>query len=208
MSAGGGSSRSRKKKVAEDFKDIGVEFHDAEGEIDDNVQNDAEVPVRKSRDFEFTDCVKFLRLVRLFICLQVMAIINDSPSVQLPVLYRIVCKGVLVYTGNFYSRPVIDLVYFIEYLMANSSRLLAGLNIPQFGSIQVATPETPTLPGNLPSVPSVPGVGGRMLSASRFACLLVCLLACLFVCSHAHTYTHIQTAHTHTPNAHTHTRLL
>jgi hypothetical protein len=63
--------------------------------------------------FEFTNNITVMRFIRMFLSLQVIAIM--LVNAQMPVLFRILSRDVLFYVVRFYSRPVLDLVYLFEY---------------------------------------------------------------------------------------------
>ncbi len=74
-------------------------------------------PVQKDQNFEFTNSHNMMRLFRLWVTLQTMALVLDNPSTQLPILFRILCRGVLYYAARFHTRPVIDLVYAFQWFL-------------------------------------------------------------------------------------------
>jgi hypothetical protein len=63
--------------------------------------------------FEFTNNITVMRFIRMFLSLQVIAIM--LVNAQMPVLFRILSRDVLFYVVRFYSRPFLDLVYLFEY---------------------------------------------------------------------------------------------
>ena len=66
--------------------------------------------------FEFTNNVAVMRFIRMFLSLQIVAVMIDNTYVELPVLFRIFSRDVLFYVIRFYSRPFIDVIYFMELL--------------------------------------------------------------------------------------------
>ena len=126
-----------------------------------SVSSAGEGPKLKQRDFEFTSSINMMRVTRLIIVLQVLALCIDSPSVQLPIVWRIVCRGFLHYTGKFYSRPFVDVVYFFEWLGTYTSQIPSNPD-----NIRFETPSTPSTPDSSGASGSVPARRG--LSASDY----------------------------------------
>lgn len=127
----------------------------------DSDDDDAISPTENKADkevgnFEFTDNMGVMRLVRLVMYLQILSLIIDNPSISLPVIFHIVCRGLLYYSIRFYSRPFIDIVYVIEYF-SNSISNLIHQNLP-------ATPNKNTF--HVTSSTSVPGQARRHLLAA------------------------------------------
>lgn len=77
--------------------------------------SDNEVPDLKSQYFEFTDGYNIMRLIRLLMVVQIIAIVIDDPGIHLAVLFNICCRGILLYSLKFFSRPFIDTVYIVQY---------------------------------------------------------------------------------------------
>lgn len=87
---------------------------------DDDFSVDSEagyISERKDRTFEFSDSKTVMRIIRLVLVIQVIAFVTDNPSIQIPILFRIISFGPLFYAIRFYSRPFIDFVYVFQYLM-------------------------------------------------------------------------------------------
>jgi hypothetical protein len=76
---------------------------------------DDDEPSRLSKNFEFTDQANTWRVVRLITTLQIIALVIDNHAIPLPILFQIICAGPLFYSLRFYSRPLIDVLYAIEY---------------------------------------------------------------------------------------------
>ena len=53
--------------------------------------------------------------MKLILFLQVIAITIDATDVQLPILFTILCKGPFRYVIRFYSRPILDIIYVLQY---------------------------------------------------------------------------------------------
>lgn len=170
------------------IQDLGIEVLDLEGETGDDFSepDDGQAPKGKDKNFEFTDSLSIMRLSRMIIFLQVMSLIIDNPSVQLPIIFRILNRGVLYYAGHFYSRIIIDFVYGFQLLIDVLNQSMKGLPAQPTG-IEVETPTTPEAPNtgdvsnNSPQTGDLPGAGGglllhrwltslsgRMLSASSY----------------------------------------
>ena len=73
--------------------------------------------------FEFTNNVAVMRFIRMFLSLQIVAVMIDNTYVELPVLFRIFSRDVLFYVIRFYSRPFIDVIYLGDYYW---SQIAAG----------------------------------------------------------------------------------
>ena len=97
--------------------DHSMEVHDMDEEDDLTVTSQGTAPTRKENNFEFTQGQSVMRLARLWITLQVMALVLDNPSTQLPIVFRIMCRGVLHYAGRFHTRPFVDLVYVFQWFL-------------------------------------------------------------------------------------------
>lgn len=101
--------------------------------IADYDENDAlsddEVPVTKDQYFEFTDGYGIMRLIRLILYIQTIAIMMDHPSFKMPLMYDITAGGVLYYSLRFYSRPFLDGFYLIEYFWNELLTLLKSSHL-------------------------------------------------------------------------------
>lgn len=75
---------------------------------------DDEIPEGKHRNFEFTNNISLMRVVRACLFFQVVALICDNPDVQFPPLFNVLCRSPLYYAIRFYSRPFVDVVYLIQ----------------------------------------------------------------------------------------------
>ena len=93
-----------------------MEIYDSDDD-DLTVTSHGTPPTQKDKNFEFTNSYNMMRLFRLWITLQTMALVCDNPSTQLPIIFRILCKGLLYYAGRFHTRPVIDLVYAFQWFL-------------------------------------------------------------------------------------------
>jgi hypothetical protein len=78
------------------------------------VSVDEETPEGKHRNFEFTNNVSLMRVIRACLFFQVIGIICDNPDVQFPPLFNVLCRSPLYYCIRFYSRPFVDIVYLIQ----------------------------------------------------------------------------------------------
>jgi Ran GTPase-activating protein (RanGAP) involved in mRNA processing and transport len=113
-----------------------------------SVEEDTEKPKTNSRNFEFSSSINMMRVTRLIICLQILGLAIDSPLIQLPIVFRIICRGILFYSTKFYSRPFIDIVYFFQWF--NKEWLSKLPSTP--GNIVFETPSAPDV--ETPSTPS------------------------------------------------------
>eukprot|EP01041_Mallomonas_annulata_P000898 gene898-1738_t len=121
----------------------GVKFVGVSHNIDDerNVQKDADdeilldddfdvdiddfKPETKSRNFEFTDNLGLMRLLRVILFLQFIGIILDNPQVKTPMFFNIFCTHAFKYLIVFYSRPFADVCRIVEIF---SSLILKTFN--------------------------------------------------------------------------------
>ena len=71
-------------------------------------------PETKSRNFEFTDNITIMRLLRVFIFLQFIAIILDNDAIRTPLLFQIFCTHGFIYILRFYSKPFCDICRLIQ----------------------------------------------------------------------------------------------
>ena len=113
----GSMLQNRLKELGADYtSDIGSDAFSTDSEAGD-------IPDRRPKSFEFTDCASTMRLVRLVMTIQVIGLIIDDSAVHIPVLFRIACRGILFYSIRFYSRPFIDLSYILqqalEWILSN-----------------------------------------------------------------------------------------
>ncbi len=144
-------------KVEDNNEDTAQDYENqfdfySEGEEVLSEVDEEEAPKLKERNFEFSSSINMMRVIRLIICVQVIGLMIDSPSVQLPAVFRIVSRLVLFYSTKFYSRPIIDFVYLWQWV---EQRIPSN-----WQNIKVETPTLPTLP-TLPTVPTLPGgIGG------------------------------------------------
>lgn len=114
----GGAKAKRAKDELEllnELRDLGAQdFYEDEDAF--SVDSEAgSAPSRKEPKFEFTDSWSCMRVVRLIATLQILSFAIDNPSMQLPIVFHIVCRGVLYYINQFYSRLFIDAIYVIQY---------------------------------------------------------------------------------------------
>ena len=142
--------------------DHSIDLHDLEDDDDLTVTSHGTPPSRKENHFEFTSSQSIMQLARLWITLQVMALVCDNPSTQLPIVFRILCRGALYYAGRFHTRPFVDFVYALQWF---SAQYLSGVPA-QPSAIEV---EDPSAPGT-PSAGDAPGVGRRMLRGNYLSC--------------------------------------
>ena len=70
---------------------------------------------RKSRNFEFTDNLCVMRIVRTILYIQVLEFILDNPSIKIPVVFQIFCRTICYYSVRFYSRPFLDILYILQH---------------------------------------------------------------------------------------------
>jgi hypothetical protein len=94
---------------------------------DSDVESDnGDAPVITDAKFEFTDSYKLFRLLKMLLFMQVLALIIDNPAVKIATLFDIISKGLLYYSLRFYSRPFIDLVSLVQYLIGVVAGLAGG----------------------------------------------------------------------------------
>lgn len=134
-----------------------MDLHDLEEDDDLTVTSHGTPPSRKESHFEFTNSQSVMQIARLWITLQVMALVCDNSSTQLPIVFRIMCRGALYYAGRFHTRPFVDFVYVLQWF---SAEYLSGVPA-QPSAIEVEDPSS-SAPGT-PSAGDAPGVGRRML---------------------------------------------
>ena len=66
------------------------------------------------KNFEFTNNLSMMRVVRVFMFYQIIALAIDNPAISLPPVFSLFCLTPLRYTLIFYSRPFIGIVYLIQ----------------------------------------------------------------------------------------------
>lgn len=107
------------------------EIHDFMDDIQsDEYDSDDEQPEMKNQNFEFSDGYAIMRLVRLVLVVEVIAIAVDNPSLKLTSVFQIACRGVLFYSLEFYSRPFIDFLYVIQYFYKGIVAFLIAQHVP------------------------------------------------------------------------------
>ena len=84
---------------------------DKESEVES--EDDEHVEVR-NKNFEFTNNLSMMRVVRVFMFYQFIALVIDNPAVTLPPIFALFCKTPLYYTIHFYSRPFVTIVYMLQ----------------------------------------------------------------------------------------------
>ena len=99
--------------VVEEEDAPSMELYDSTSDILTE-SSDNEVPEGKDSSFEFTDNAGVMRIARMWMCLQILYLMIEHPTTQIPVIFRIMCRGVIYYSGRFYSRIVVDLMYFLD----------------------------------------------------------------------------------------------
>jgi hypothetical protein len=112
---------------------------------DDDFSVDSEagyISERKDRTFEFSDSKTIMRIIRLVLVIQVIAFVTDNPSIQIPILFRIISYGPLFYAIRFYSRPFIDFVYALQYLLEILNSTLDNWST---GRVVFDSPDTPNV---------------------------------------------------------------
>lgn len=113
---GGGGRRAG---VADSAYDHQVFNPNEEGDLDiSEDEEDGQEPEKMSENFEFSNSYGVMRIIKLMLFLQTIAIVIDNPSFEMSILFRIVCRGFLFYSIRFYSRPFIDLIYVIETFLS------------------------------------------------------------------------------------------
>lgn len=102
--------------------------------------SDNERSATKNQNFEFSDGYGVMRFIKLILFIQVIGLMLDNPSVQYSIIFRIVCRGVVFYSTQFYSRPFIDLLYLIQYFLVEIVNFVRSQKIPttpSSGNIEV-----------------------------------------------------------------------
>lgn len=79
--------------------------------------SDSNSPQQKSKNFEFTNNLYVMRLVRMLLCVEVLGVVVDTPSFYFPNLFKILCRPLLYYSIRFYSYPIVDVAYLIQYYL-------------------------------------------------------------------------------------------
>jgi Ran GTPase-activating protein (RanGAP) involved in mRNA processing and transport len=73
-----------------------------------------EQPEMRNKNFEFTNNLSMMRVIRVFMFYQFIALVIDNPAISLPPVFALFCKTPLSYTLNFYSKPFISIIYVIQ----------------------------------------------------------------------------------------------
>ena len=152
--------------------DHSMDLHELDEDDDLTVTSHGTPPSRKESHFEFTNGQGIMQIARLWITLQVMALVCDNPSTQLPIVFRILCRGALYYAGRFHPRPFVDFVYVIQWAIAKYAQPYLDTMPSNPSSVEVEDPSAaaPGVPGvDTPDAPggNAPGgVGRRMLRGS------------------------------------------
>lgn len=74
--------------------------------------------------------------------MQIIALAIDSNSIPLPILFEIICAGPLFYSLRFYSRPLIDVLYVVEYYY---KKYLPFMHILLSGNYQIESLTAPSV---------------------------------------------------------------
>jgi hypothetical protein len=99
----------RNKKREQD-ENLNLEF------FDESKQSEAaDEENSKPQNFEFIDSLSLMRLIRLFLFLQVISILVDHNLIFIPPFFQVTCHGLFYYLIHFYSRPFLDLIYIIQF---------------------------------------------------------------------------------------------
>lgn len=105
----------QKRKGLIDNTELTHVIHD---EVEDHIlENDEEdeTPDIKDQYFEFLDSYYVMRFIRFIFFIQILALILDSSSIELPAFFDISLHGLLYYSIHFYSRPFLDIIYILQY---------------------------------------------------------------------------------------------
>ncbi len=99
---------------------------------DDHTSDDEdnEKSETKNQNFEFSDSYGVMRLIKLILFIQIIGIMLDHPSATYSAMFRIICRGVIFYSMEFYSRPFIDLLYLLQYFLLAIIKFVQSQNIP------------------------------------------------------------------------------
>lgn len=87
--------------------------------LEDNLSEDSDddIPETKDQQFEFSNSYSIMRLLKMLLFVQIVALMVDHPAAELSIIFRIVMNGLLSYSTTFYSRPFLDLIYVIQYFL-------------------------------------------------------------------------------------------
>jgi len=84
---------------------------DKESEVESDNSENVEV---RNKNFEFTNNLSMMRVVRVFMYYQFIALVIDNPAISLPPIFALFCKTPLSYTLNFYSKPFVNIIYALQ----------------------------------------------------------------------------------------------
>ena len=79
-------------------------------------------------NFEFTNSSHMLRLIRVVVYLQYIAVLSNNPYIRLPIIFDTMCRGFLDYLLHWYSRPFLDLAYVTQFIF-ESPKVLSEAGI-------------------------------------------------------------------------------
>ena len=122
---------------------IKTEYQDEEDEISDEKQS-----VALSKNFEFTNNLSVMMVVRMLLFFQIIGIILDSPRLHIPPIFNMICRPGFYYVIRFYSQPFLDFVYIVSrFYNAAVQLLLSYIPNSPGESRSVDTGESPEQPG-------------------------------------------------------------
>ena len=105
------------------------EIHNPVDEVPSE-DSDDEVPETKYQYFEFSNGYYVMRIIRLILVIQVIALIIDHPSLRMAVMFDTFCRGIAKYSLQFHFRPFLDVIYIIEFFYEQIKKFLLSQNIP------------------------------------------------------------------------------
>lgn len=114
------------------------QIHDFMDDDHSSDDSDNEKPETKNQNFEFSNGYGVMRTMRMIIVVQVIGIALENPSLEMSVVFRIACRGVLFYAIRFYSRPFIDLLYVVQYFYDAIVRAISNLHTPKNLTFEIA----------------------------------------------------------------------
>lgn len=129
--------------------EVDIDYYSDDSDEFDESLKESLVPKRMKRNFEFTDSYAVIRIIKMILYIEIIAIFSEHTSIRLPMLFTIFCRGILFYSVRFYSRPFLDLVYVVQLFFGKLSTLISYLNI------------------NLPPLSEIHITGFRRLSNSK-----------------------------------------
>ena len=107
--------------------------HQVHNLLEDNTKDDEsddDVPEMKNQYFEFSNGYHIMRVIRLIFVIQIIGLLLDNPSIQIPTLFDTFCRGISFYSIHFMSRPFLDIIYVIQSFFSMLRDFLLSQKIP------------------------------------------------------------------------------